>query len=192
MLQIDKTLISDNLIDIQFACDLKACKGACCIEGDSGAPLEENERKLLDELYPIIKPYLRPEAAKIIEEKGKYYVDDEHEHVTMLVNGNECAYTIFDDDGIAFCGIEKAFLDGKITFRKPISCYLYPVRVKEFTELTAVNYDEWDICKSALTCGKKTKMPVYKFLKEPLSQKFGDDWYKQLEIYAKEYKKQGK
>lgn len=189
MLQINETLISDTLVDVNFACDLKTCKGACCVEGDSGAPLEENEQKLLDELYPKIKPYLRKESIETIEKKGKYYIDSEHDCVTMLLNEKECAYAVFDA-GIAFCGIEKAYLDGKIPFRKPISCYLYPVRVTKFTEITAVNYDEWEICKSALTCGKKTKTPVYKFLKQPLTQKFGESWYEQLEVYAKEYKKQ--
>ncbi len=189
MLQINQTLISDLLIEKEFICDLKVCKGACCVHGDSGAPLTDKEAGILDNIFDKIKPYLRKEGIEAIEKNGKYYIDDEHEIVTQLVNGEECAYSIFSEDGTAFCGIEKAFLDNKITFRKPISCYLYPVRTKKYTELEAVNYDEWDICKSACVLGKKEKMPVYKFLKKPLIQKYGKDWYEQLDFYAENYQK---
>jgi len=186
MIQIKNTIISDLLIEEKFVCDLSKCKGQCCISGDSGAPLEEHEAKILDEIYPTIKPYLRDEGIESIEKKGKYYVDSEHELVTQLVNGNECAYVIFEDNGIAKCGIEKAWLDKKIDFQKPISCFLYPVRTKTFTELEAVNYDEWDICKPALDLGQKANVSVYEFLKVPLTQKYGKDWHDELDKFAKE------
>ncbi len=183
MLQIENTLISDDLIEKKFVCNLNACKGICCVEGDSGAPLEENERHILDTEYEQIKPFLRPEGIKAIEKNGKYYIDSEHDCVTTLVNGKECAYAVFEKNGTAACGIEKAYLAGKSSFRKPLSCWLYPVRIKEFSELTAVNYDVWDICKTAVINGEKLGIPVYKFLKEPLIHKFGKEWYKQLEMY---------
>ena len=184
MLQIDNTIISDDVIEKKFACDLKTCKGICCVEGDSGAPLELDERKLLDKEYPIIKNFLRPEGIKALEENGLYYIDDDHDYVTTLIEGKECAFTVFDDEGIAACGIEKAYEAGEIEFRKPLSCWLYPVRTKELSDLEAVNYDVWDICKSAVLFGEKHNILAYKFLKEPLIKKFGKDWYEQLEYFA--------
>lgn len=189
MLQIDKTLISDDVIQKKFCCNLKACKGVCCIEGDSGAPLENEEKELIERDYDKIKPFMREEGRKAIEEKGIYYIDSEHDTVTMLINEKECAFTIFDNEGIAACAIERAWEAGVTDFRKPISCWLYPIRTKQFRELRGVNYDEWDICKAAVIFGKNNNIPVYKFLKEPLIKKFGEEWYGQLEHYAKKIKK---
>ncbi len=188
MIQIDNTIISDLLIEEKFVCDLEKCKGQCCIQGDSGAPLEDFEADILDDLYPVLKPYLRQEGIEAIEKEGKYYVDDQHELVTQLIDGGECAYVVFESNGIAKCGIEKAWLDKKIDFRKPISCFLYPVRTKKFTELEAVNFDEWDICKPALENGEKADVAVYQFLKAPLIEKYGQQWYSELEGFAKEIK----
>jgi len=185
MLQIENTLISDDVIEKKFVCNLKACKGICCVEGDSGAPLEDEERIFLDKEIETIKAFLREEGIKAIEENGLYYIDSEHDYVTTLVNGKECAYAVFEENGTASCGIEKAWFAGKSSFRKPLSCWLYPVRTKKIQNLTAVNYDVWDICKSAVIQGEKLGVPVYKFLKEPLTKKFGKDWYEQLEYYAK-------
>ncbi len=188
MIQIENTLISDDLVEKKFVCNLNACKGICCVEGDSGAPLEDEERELLDKEFDKIKPFLRNEGIKAIEKNGKYYIDSEHDYVTTLVNEKECAYAVFEENGTASCGIEKAFLAGKSSFRKPLSCWLYPVRTKKIQNLTAVNYDVWDICKTAVINGEKLGIPVYKFLKEPLIQKFGKEWYEQLKYYAENIK----
>jgi hypothetical protein len=189
MLQIENSLISDDLIEKKFVCDLKQCKGACCVEGDSGAPLEPGERELLDKDYEKIKSFMREEGISAIEKKGKYYIDSEHDVVTMLVDGKECAFTIFDEEGIAACAIEKAYEAGVTEFRKPMSCWLYPVRTKEIKDLHAVNYDKWDICKAAVLFGEKHNVKVYEFLKEPLIQKFGEEWYEQLSHFAENYHK---
>lgn len=184
MLQIEKTIISDDVIEKKFACNLKVCKGICCIEGDSGAPLEVDELELLEQEYTKIKEFLRPEGIKSIQENGLYYVDEDLDYVTTLIDGEECAYTVFDEDGIAGCGIEKAYFAGKIKFRKPLSCWLYPVRTKDISDLTAVNYDVWDICKSAVLFGEENNIFAYKFLEEPLIKKFGKEWYNQLKYFA--------
>ncbi|MCF6366490.1 MAG: DUF3109 family protein [Bacteroidales bacterium] len=185
MLQIENTIISDDVIEKKFACNLKICKGVCCVEGDSGAPLEKDERELLEKEYSVIKKFLRPQGQKAIDKNGLYYIDEEHDYVTTLVDGKECAFTVFDNEGIAACGIEKAFEAGETKFRKPLSCWLYPVRTKEISNLQAVNYDVWDICKSAVLFGEKHNIFAYKFLKEPLIQKFGKEWYEQLKYFAK-------
>lgn len=189
MLQIENTLISDLLIEKKFICDLKSCKGKCCVKGDSGAPVTQDEILILEEIFDKIKPYLRPEGIKEIEDKGKYYTDIEHDSVTQLINGGECAYSVFTEEGVAQCGIEKAYLDGIVSFRKPISCYLYPVRIKNGALYDSVNYDEWDICKPAIKLGEKEKTPVFRFLKNPLIKKYGEEWYEQLDFYATNYKK---
>jgi hypothetical protein len=188
VIEIGKTIISRDLIDKKFVCDLKKCKGICCVEGDSGAPLEKKEIKLLEKDIKKIYPYLREEGRKAIEEQGVYVIDWDNEYVTPLINNVECAYAVFDGD-IALCGIEKAYLAGATTFRKPISCYLYPVRVKKFAKFDAVNYDRWNICKPAVANGNELNVPVYRFLKKPLEQKFGKDWYNNLELVAEELKK---
>jgi len=187
MFQVGKTIISDELFETEFVCNLNACKGMCCVEGDSGAPLLEEEKAVLDKIYPKVKPYLTPEGIKAIEEQGKYVLDMEGELTTPLVNGKECAYVTQNEDGTYLCGIERAFLDKKITWQKPISCHLYPVRVKDFPEFQTVNYNEWKICSSACELGKQLQVPLYKFLKEPLIRKFGEGWYNEVEIIAREY-----
>ncbi|MCD4792235.1 MAG: DUF3109 family protein [Bacteroidales bacterium] len=184
MIQIENTLISDDIIEKKFACNLKVCKGICCVKGDSGAPLEDDEIILLDKEYHKIEPFLRDEGRKAIAENGIYYIDSEHDTVTMLINDKECAFTLFDEKGIASCAIENAYFKGKTIFRKPMSCWLYPARTKKISDLYAVNYDVWDICRSAELFGEENNIPVYKFLKEPLIKKFGEEWYKQLEFYA--------
>lgn len=189
MLQIENTLISDDLIEKKFVCNLGVCKGICCIEGDSGAPLEPEERKFLENNIENIKPFLRSEGIKAIEENGLFYIDKEYDYVTTLVNNKECAYAVFEKNGTASCGIEKAFFAGKSNLRKPISCWLYPVRTKKIKNLTAVNYDVWEICQSAEIQGKKLGIKVYEFLKDPLIKKFGEEWYKQLKYYAERFKK---
>lgn len=180
MLQIDNTLISLDLITSRFTCNLKVCKGACCVSGDSGAPLEQDEAKILDSIYPSLKPFLREESVRTIEEQGTWVIDFEKDLVTPLNDGKECAYTLFEN-GIARCAIEVAFNQGAIGFRKPVSCYLYPVRIKKYPNFDAVNYDRWEICRSAIDLGQELNMPVYRFAEKSLVQQYGEEWYNQLE-----------
>lgn len=187
MFQIKDALISNDVVEKQFVCDLNKCKGACCIKGDAGAPLTADEVKLLPEIIDKIKPYLRKEGVTAIESQGTNVIDRENETVTPLVNGEECAYVIFDGD-IAKCGIEKAFQDGAVEFQKPVSCHLYPVRIRKFDRLTAVNYDTWDICAPARNNGEMLGVSVAEFVKDALIRRFGKDWYKHLTIAAKELK----
>lgn len=188
MLQIKDTLISSEVIEKQFCCDLNKCKGACCVKGDAGAPLTAEEVELLPRIIDKIKPYLRPEGIAAIEEQGTHVVDDERETVTPLVNNEECAYVIFTK-GIACCGIEKAFEDGAIKFQKPVSCHLYPIRLRKYEKFIAVNYDKWDICNPARELGKKLNLPVFRFVRTALIRQFGEDWYRHLTIADEEWRK---
>ena len=170
MIQIDDTLVSLDVIERYFLCDLSKCKGECCVEGDSGAPLEDSE------------------LAKL--QQGVAYIDEEGDTVTSIVNGKDCVFTCYDADGTCKCAIEKAYREGKTDFYKPVSCHLYPIRVTQYRDFKAVNYHRWSVCKAAEILGKKEQLPVYKFLKEPLIRKFGQAWYKALEECAEEWKKQ--
>ncbi|MGM0634727.1 MAG: DUF3109 family protein [Bacteroidota bacterium] len=189
MFQIGKTLVSGELIESDFACNLKACKGECCVAGDAGAPLEENEVQKLEDAFQHVKPFMRQEGIDAVNKQGKYVTSefDENELETTLVEGKECAYVFFNDQGMALCSIEAAYRAGKIDWKKPISCELYPVRVQKYSEFEAVNYDKWDICDDACTLGKELQMPIYKFTKEALIKKFGEDWYSELELIADNY-----
>jgi hypothetical protein len=191
MIEIGKTLVSDDLVEKQFVCDLNACKGACCVHGESGAPLEDDEAEILEQIYPIVEPYLNEKGKKAIKKQGKWVIDSDGDKTTPLVGPEkECAYTIFEN-GMALCGIEKAHRDGKIEWAKPVSCHLYPVRVTEHKKFTAVNYEKWDICKPACACGEKLQVPVYKFVKTALVRKFGKEWYAALEKAADYIEKSG-
>lgn len=190
MISIDKTLISEDLLEKKFVCDLTACKGECCVAGDSGAPLDEDELPILDSILEHVKPYMVKNGVKAIEKHGAYVIDGDGDYTTTLVReGAECAFVYFDENKIAKCAIEKAFYDGKISWKKPISCHLYPVRITKYKNYDAVNYSKWNICKSACACGEKLDVPLYKFLKEPLVRKYGKEWFKQLEQSAKLYLK---
>ena len=190
MIQIDDKLISEDLFSEEFVCNLAKCKGICCVEGDAGAPLDEDETKILDEIYPKIKPYLRPEGIQAIEEQGTYTLDFEGDLVTPLVNNAECAYVIFDEKGYTKCAIEKAYEDGVIDWQKPISCHLYPIRITEYSNFSAINYHEWDICSDACTLGKELGVKVYQFLKKPLIRKYGEEVYQTLSEAAEEWEKE--
>ncbi len=180
MILIDNTIISDDLFHVRFICDCKQCKGQCCIEGDAGAPLEIEEIPLLEENYEKYKPFMTRRGIKTIEKSGHSKTDKDGEYVTHLIKGNECAYAYVEDD-IYKCAIEKAYLEGLITFRKPVSCFLYPVRLKNFKNGDiAVNYQKWHICKSALAKGNEEGVRLYEFLKVPLTERFGEEWYKIL------------
>jgi len=181
MIEIDNTLITDDLRDSYFVCDLKQCKGACCVEGDLGAPLEDEELEIMEAVYPAIEPYLSKKGKKAINQQGKYIKDHEEDFSTPTINGKECAYAIYDENEILKCGIETAFNDGKIEFRKPISCHLYPVRITRYEQYDAVNYDRWQVCDPACALGKSLKAPLYKFLQVPLIRKYGELWYQRLE-----------
>ncbi len=190
MIAVKDTLVSDEVLAKKFVCDLSACKGACCVEGEAGAPLDENETLILDEIYEQVKPFMAPIGIKTIEKKGKWVKNEANEFETPLnKKNNHCAYVVFDENGISKCAIEIAHKAGKVDFKKPVSCHLYPIRIKDMRSYLALNYEKWSVCKPALGCGEKLNVPVYKFLKEPLIRKFGKAWYKELEMIATEWEK---
>lgn len=189
MFQIGKTIVSEEVLEKEFVCNLSACKGACCIEGDAGAPVTEEETKIMEEIYPTVKPFLRKKGIEAIEAQGTWVVGEDGEFETPLIDGAECAYVIFDGE-TALCGIEQAYNQGLVDWKKPVSCHLYPIRVKDFSEFAAVNYSHWHICSDACTLGKELEVPVYKFVKEALIRRFGEDWYAELDKVAEEFKKQ--
>jgi len=187
MLQIQDTIISFDILEEYFACDLSDCKGICCVEGDTGAPVEENEIACLEKALPIVWDDLSVEAKKVIDKQGLIYFDINDNFVISIVDGKDCVFTCYDENGYCRCAIEKAFREGKIDFCKPVSCHLYPVRVIKFKDFKAVNYHSWKICQAAITSGKKKGVKVYQFLKEPLIRKFGEEWYEMLCVAAKEF-----
>jgi len=190
LVEIGNKIVSTQLFERKFVCDLNTCKGACCIEGDAGAPLTDLEINILEEELDHIKPFMREVGIKAVEESGVFYIDQENEKATTLVNKKECAFVFFDEKGITKCAIEAANKAKKTTFKKPISCHLYPIRVKHFDIFTALNYNQWDICESACDCGEKLNVPVYKFLKEPLTRAFGETFFNELEIVNEEINKE--
>ena len=193
MIVIDNVLVSDDVIEAKFVCDLHKCKGGCCEDGDAGAPLEKEEKKILDNIYEKVKPYLDREGRMEIERQGKYVYDREFGWVTPTVEGGICAYGIRDEHGIIKCAIEQAYYDGKVDWKKPISCHLYPIRTVEAKHATYVNYEPREpLCNAACSLGKKLKMPVYQFLKEPIIRKFGPSFYEALEQVAAEHFEQTK
>ena len=179
MLRIEDTIFSFDVLEKKFICDLPRCLGNCCRYGDSGAPLTGNEKQILDEIWPVLKQYIRPEGVKAVGELGTSVIDSENDRVTPLINNEECAYTILSDN-IYMCGIEKAWADGKISFRKPLSCHLFPVRIKNFSGFRAVNYEELQICSCARERGSSEGVFVYEFLKEPLIRALGPEIYIEL------------
>lgn len=190
MLQIQNTLVSLDLIERFFCCDLGACKGRCCLEGDAGAPVTPEEDARIRELLPLIWDDLLPGARRQIEENGTSYRDVEGELVTQLVEGSSCVFATVDDDGTWICALERACRQGRTDFLKPVSCHLYPVRIKEYPAFTAVNYDRWKICRAAEVLGRAKGIRAYEFLETPLRRRFGDEWYEELAITCREYIKQ--
>jgi hypothetical protein len=184
MLIIQDIFVSKEIWEEQFLCNLNACKGACCWEGDYGAPLEQEELRILEEIYVDIKPFLRLESIKRIEENGLYeYYEATEEYGTNLMPNGACVFLTYDNLGIARCGIEQAHKAGKTDFIKPISCHLYPIRVyqNEATGFEAMNYDDWEICSAACTAGKKARLPIYQFVKEAIIRKYGEAFYDELD-----------
>ena len=189
MIQIGETVVSEILFEKKFVCNLNACKGACCVEGDAGAPLNEDELEELENVFPVIKEYLSKKAITALEQ-DLYTIDQDGEYVTQLVDGKECAFVSFKEDGTTQCSIEQAFNDGKTKFKKPISCHLFPVRLSKLANYTAVNYAYWDICDDACSFGEELGIKTYQFLKEPLIRKFGNEWFEELELVDKHLEKE--
>lgn len=179
MIQIEDKIISLDIFETYFFCDLSACKGSCCVEGDSGAPLLYEEKKILEEIYEKVKPYMSKEGKVEVEKNGVSTIDKDGDLTTTLVKNKECSFVIFEN-GIAKCSIEKAYNNGSIEFKKPISCHLFPIRIAEYPDFEAVNYEKIKICKPACDCGSKLKIPLFVFLKEPLIRKYGESWYEEL------------
>ena len=180
MILVDDKIISFDVFEKQFVCDLSACKGACCVEGDAGAPLTDKELDVLPNIYNEVKSYMRTEGIAEIEKQGFFVLDGDGDKTTPLVKNKECAFVVFDENNIAKCSIEQAYNDGKINFKKPISCHLFPIRIKEYRDFDAVNYEAINICKPACFCGESLRVPVYRFLKEPLIRLYGEEWYDKL------------
>lgn len=190
MLQIKDTLVSLDLIERFFCCDLDACLGACCIEGDSGAPVTEDECRAIRRVLPQVEPLMLPAGCQAVRERGVSYVDVEGDLVTTIVDGRNCAFTCYAPGGKCLCALEQAYREGKTDFCKPQSCHLYPVRLKQYDGFVAVNYHRWKICKPAEVLGRKLGIRAYRFLKEPLIKRFGQEWYDELCLVAAEYLKQ--
>ena len=191
MLQIQNALVSLDVIEKFFVCNLDKCLGECCIEGDAGAPITEQEYPQLKEILPEVYADLLPAARQRIDEAGVAYVDEEGDLVTQIVEGRNCVFTCYGEGGMCMCAIEKAYREGRIDFYKPISCHLYPLRLTDYPSFTAVNYHSWKICKAAEVLGRAKGVRVYQFLKEPLIRRFGKEWYDELvlacEAYLEEY-----
>lgn len=181
MIQIDDKIISLELFQKKFICNIAKCNGICCVEGDSGAPLEKEEAEIIADIYPKIKHLLSENSIKVIEEEGTSIVDFEDDLVTPIVHGKECVYTYFDEKDSCHCAIEIAWKEGLVDFRKPISCHLYPIRTKKLSVGEALNYDVWPICSDAIELGERKGVPVYRFLKEPLIRKYGEAFYEEME-----------
>jgi len=180
MIVLQNTVISDDIRDKFFVCNLEKCKGACCVEGDLGAPLEESELQILADNYEYIKPYMTGAGKLAVEEQGLYITDFEGDYSTPTIENRECAYALYDEKGILKCAIEQAYYDGKISWKKPISCHLYPIRITKYDDFEALNYDRWSICAAACNFGEELGVRVYQFLKEPLIRKYGEGWYNEL------------
>lgn len=188
MIAIDNILISDEVVREQFVCDLLKCKGGCCEDGDAGAPLEKEEMDRINEVYEIVKPYLTAAGVREIEKNGRYQYDREFGWVTPTIEGKMCAYGFRDNKGIIKCGLEQAYYDGKTTWKKPISCHLYPIKTGKTKTGEVVNYEPREtLCRPACVQGKKLKVPVYIFLKEALIRKYGEKFYQALTEVAETY-----
>lgn len=180
MMRVGNILVSDEIADNEFVCNLEKCKGACCVEGELGAPLEESELEILKSIYDEVKPFLTSEGIKAIEEQGLYILDEDGDYSTPTVGGRECAYAVYDEKSVLQCGIERAYNAGKVNWKKPISCHLYPIRILKKRNVEALNYHRWEICSPACELGKQLKVPVYRFLKDALIRKYGEVWYQEL------------
>ncbi len=184
MFSVGKALVSEAIIENKFICDLNACQGACCVAGAYGAPLEAAETVILSDIFEAVQPYLSPEGIDAIQEQGLFVKGIDGSMETPLIDGKACAYAVFTADGTAKCGLEVAYKAGATSWKKPISCHLYPIRIREYASFTAVNYHQWEICDPACRLGQELSVPLYKFVKEALIRKFGEAWYNELEALA--------
>ena len=184
MIQIEDTIVSLDVIERRFMCDLSQCRGACCIEGESGAPLEKGEAEQLRLALPVVWDELKEDAREVIRQQGVSYLDADGDEVTSIVNGRDCVFTRYTPDGTCHCALEQAFREGRTTFMKPISCRLYPVRITQYRRFRAVNLHRWEVCRPAEILGERLGIPAYRFLREPLISKFGAEWYTALEAAA--------
>ena len=191
MYQIGDVLISDEVLTERFVCDLEKCMGACCVEGDAGAPVDLDEIMQIEEALPIIWDQLSIPARKVINKQGVAYTDIEGQLVTSIVNNKDCVFTCYDEKGCCYCALEKAYREGKTKFYKPLSCHLYPIRHKKVGDLDALNYHRWEVCKAAVVLWQKENVRVYEFLREPLIRMFGDAWYEDLLDAVAELKRRG-
>ncbi len=180
MIQVQNTILSRDIFEEHFICDLCKCKGQCCVEGESGAPITLEERAQIESILPEILDDLSPAAREVIDEQGISYVDYDGELVTSLVKGRECVFAYYDEHGICKCAIDTAYREGRIPVQKPISCHLYPIRLNEYDQFTAVNYHRWSVCQPAVKKGRAEGLPLFRFLKEPLIRKFGEEWYREV------------
>lgn len=192
MIEIEGKIVSDDILTESFACDIAQCKGQCCVDGNAGAPLEIDEVDILEEEYLQYKPYMTPEGIAAVEEQGFMIVDIDGDYTTPLVNDAECAYS-YTENGVTLCAIEKAYLKGECSFRKPISCHLYPIRLVNFSNgEVGLNYHHWNVCSSACKLGKELKIPVYKAVKDAIIRRFGEDFYAALEAAEQYFKEENK
>ncbi|MBR1849853.1 MAG: DUF3109 family protein [Bacteroidales bacterium] len=183
MLIVQNCILTDDIVDQRFDCNLAQCHGRCCIEGDYGAPLTSDETETITNILPQIEPYMTPEGRKAITKQGVSVPDNDNEPTTPLIDGRECAYICHGTNGTALCAIEAACRDGKCSFLKPISCHLYPLRLDDFGQFISINYHRWEVCRSAAGHGQ----PLYRYLKEPLIRRFGQEWYDELLDQVDEY-----
>ena len=191
MVQIQDTLVSLDLFKECFCCDLAQCHGQCCVEGDAGAPVEEDEIACLEEAAELLDEELTDEARCIIRDEGVVTIDRDGEFVTSVVRGRDCVFAVQDTGGITLCAIDRAHREGRTTIQKPLSCALYPIRISDVGGLTALNYHRWEVCRSACQRGRQLQLPVYQFLKQPLIRAFGQAWWDECELVAGELKKAG-
>ena len=191
MVEIQDTLVSFDLFTEQFCCDLHTCGGACCVEGDAGAPLSMEEVSDLEDAAELLKEELTPEAREVIARNGVAYIDKDGQLVSSIVGGKDCVFAVSSSDGTTLCAIDRAWREGRLKIRKPLSCDLYPVRLSRVGGMTALNYHRWSICSGACKLGKEKGLPVYKFLKEPLIRAFGKEWWDECDLVCGELEKQG-
>lgn len=191
MVQIGDTIVSFAIFQEYFCCTPSHCKGICCVEGDAGAPVAIDEVEKLEEAFEIVENEMTPQARAVVAEQGVVYNDRDGDLVTSIINGKDCVFASHDDKGCCICLIEKAYNEGRTNWRKPISCYLYPVRLSKVGDMTAVNFHKWDVCRSAQVAGRRKGIRAYQFLREPLIERFGKEWYDELLVVADELIKQG-
>jgi hypothetical protein len=184
MIEIGKTIISMDVLESKFCCDLDHCKGACCVDGDSGAPLTPEEAETIERLYPVYEEYLSKENLAEVASQGFSKIDHDGDLVTPIIGKNECVYTFVNEKGITLCAIEKAYFEKNTEFRKPVSCHLFPIRITEYKRFDGVNYERLKICKPGRACGKSNNLPLWKYLKEPLIRRYGEEWYDELKLVA--------